>query len=118
MTTASITFPRISSHHCMTGKTTMLYRMKLGEVVTTIPTIGLSPNTITQLDCVCMQWEEVRILSFHNHRHLIGFNVETVDNNSVNMTIWDVGGRDKVTCYCFIGYDVNQFLRLKCNFCS
>lgn len=46
------------------GKTTILYRMKLGEVVTTIPTIG--------------------------------FNVETVQFKSVQMTCWDVGGRDKM----------------------
>lgn len=29
------------------GKTTMLYRMKLGEVVTTIPTIGFNVETVT-----------------------------------------------------------------------
>ena len=46
------------------GKTTMLYKLKLGEIVTTIPTIG--------------------------------FNVETVDYKSVNMTAWDVGGEDKI----------------------
>ena len=46
------------------GKTTTLYRLKLGEVVTTIPTIG--------------------------------FNVETVDMKNVQLTAWDVGGRDKI----------------------
>lgn len=46
------------------GKTTMLYKLKLGEIVTTIPTIG--------------------------------FNVETVDIASVQLTIWDVGGCDKI----------------------
>ncbi|KAL5019455.1 hypothetical protein ScPMuIL_002347 [Solemya velum] len=46
------------------GKTTILYRLKLGEVVTTIPTIG--------------------------------FNVETISYNKVNITAWDVGGRDKM----------------------
>ncbi|KAL4217763.1 hypothetical protein ACF0H5_022502 [Mactra antiquata] len=46
------------------GKTTMLYRLKLGEIVTTIPTIG--------------------------------FNVETVKILNVNVTAWDVGGRDKI----------------------
>lgn len=38
--------------------------MKLGEVITTIPTIG--------------------------------FNVETVQYKSVNMTVWDVGGQSKI----------------------
>ena len=46
------------------GKTTMLYKLKLGEFVTSVPTIG--------------------------------FNVETVSYKNLNMTIWDVGGQDKV----------------------
>lgn len=46
------------------GKTTILYKLKLGEIVTTIPTIG--------------------------------FNVETVEYKSINFTVWDVGGQDKI----------------------
>lgn len=46
------------------GKTTILYKLKLGEMVTTIPTIG--------------------------------FNVETVNYKSLNMTVWDVGGQTKI----------------------
>lgn len=46
------------------GKTTILYVTKLGEVVTTIPTIG--------------------------------FNVETVNFGNIQLTAWDVGGRDKI----------------------
>lgn len=46
------------------GKTTILYKLKLGEVVTTIPTIG--------------------------------FNVETVDIVGLKLTVWDVGGCDKI----------------------
>lgn len=46
------------------GKTTILYKIKLGEVVTTIPTIG--------------------------------FNVETVEYKSLTMTVWDIGGQDKI----------------------
>jgi len=46
------------------GKTTILYKLKLGEVVTTIPTIG--------------------------------FNVETVEYKNMNITCWDVGGKDKI----------------------
>ena len=46
------------------GKTTMLYKLKLGEVVTTIPTIG--------------------------------FNVETVEYKDMKITIWDIGGQDKI----------------------
>jgi len=46
------------------GKTTVLYKLKLGEVVTTIPTIG--------------------------------FNVETIRSGDLALTMWDVGGRDKI----------------------
>lgn len=46
------------------GKTTILYKLRLGEIVTTIPTIG--------------------------------FNVEEVEYKSLKMTIWDVGGQDKI----------------------
>jgi len=45
-------------------QTTILYRLRLGEVVTTIPTIG--------------------------------FNVETVEYNNLNFTVWDIGGQDKI----------------------
>eukprot|EP00040_Diaphanoeca_grandis_P006939 m.39164 g.39164 ORF g.39164 m.39164 type:complete len:187 (+) comp18105_c0_seq1:131-691(+) len=46
------------------GKSTVLYKLKLGEVVTTVPTIG--------------------------------FNVETLTYKNLNMTVWDVGGQDKI----------------------
>ena len=46
------------------GKTTILYVSKLGEIVTTIPTIG--------------------------------FNVETLHYGNMTITVWDVGGRDKI----------------------
>eukprot|EP01052_Picozoa_sp_SAG31_P007856 SAG31_NODE_382_length_16456_cov_5.532983_8_plen_587_part_00 len=46
------------------GKTTILYMLKLGTIVTTIPTIG--------------------------------FNVETINYANMEMTMWDVGGPDKI----------------------
>eukprot|EP01125_Pyxidicula_operculata_P018804 TRINITY_DN6726_c0_g1_i2.p1 TRINITY_DN6726_c0_g1~~TRINITY_DN6726_c0_g1_i2.p1 ORF type:complete len:681 (-),score=117.31 TRINITY_DN6726_c0_g1_i2:93-2111(-) len=46
------------------GKTTIIYKLVLGEVVTTIPTIG--------------------------------FNVETVEYSRHSITMWDVGGPDKI----------------------
>eukprot|EP01012_Entosiphon_sulcatum_P063010 TRINITY_DN8988_c0_g1_i1.p1 TRINITY_DN8988_c0_g1~~TRINITY_DN8988_c0_g1_i1.p1 ORF type:complete len:235 (-),score=64.05 TRINITY_DN8988_c0_g1_i1:145-849(-) len=46
------------------GKTQLLYRLKLGELVQTIPTIG--------------------------------FNVENLSHKGVQVTIWDVGGQEKV----------------------
>ena len=46
------------------GKTTILYKLKLGEVVTTIPTIG--------------------------------FNVEAIEYGNLTLTVWDIGGQDKI----------------------
>lgn len=46
------------------GKTTILYKLKLNENITTIPTIG--------------------------------FNVEEVNFHNLTMTIWDVGGQEKI----------------------
>eukprot|EP01006_Ploeotia_vitrea_P039960 TRINITY_DN66392_c9_g1_i12.p1 TRINITY_DN66392_c9_g1~~TRINITY_DN66392_c9_g1_i12.p1 ORF type:complete len:190 (+),score=101.51 TRINITY_DN66392_c9_g1_i12:98-667(+) len=46
------------------GKTTILYKFKIGETLTTMPTIG--------------------------------FNCETLSYKNVNMTMWDVGGQDKI----------------------
>jgi small GTP-binding protein len=48
------------------GKTTLLYKLQLGDAVTTIPTIG--------------------------------FNVEKVLYKKLDMTIWDIGGQDKIRC--------------------
>ncbi|KAJ8598945.1 hypothetical protein CTAYLR_009641 [Chrysophaeum taylorii] len=46
------------------GKTTILYKLKLGELVSTIPTIG--------------------------------FNVESLTYKNTELTVWDVGGQDKI----------------------
>ncbi|KAJ8698475.1 hypothetical protein PTI98_005181 [Pleurotus ostreatus] len=51
------------------GKTTILYKLKLGEIVTTIPTIGAN---------------------------FFRFNVETVEYKNISFTVWDVGGQDKI----------------------
>lgn len=65
------------------GKTTILYKLKLGEIVTTIPTIGnvvLGESENFLLPCV----------------FLSGFNVETVEYKNISFTVWDVGGQDKI----------------------
>jgi len=46
------------------GKTTIMYKMKLGETARTIPTIG--------------------------------FNVEEINYKKLNITLWDIGGQDKI----------------------
>jgi len=48
------------------GKTTILYKFKIGQVVVTIPTIG--------------------------------FNVETLEFKNFHLTVWDIGGQDKLRC--------------------
>lgn len=39
------------------GKTTILYRLKLGEVVTTIPTIGFNVETVTHKNIAFTAWD-------------------------------------------------------------
>lgn len=65
------------------GKTTILYKLKLGEIVTTIPTIGeyLPPPS--------------RPLP-GSADSSTGFNVETVEYKNIQFTVWDVGGQDKI----------------------
>lgn len=38
------------------GKTTILYKLKLGEIVTTIPTIGMSTNACLPWACAVALW--------------------------------------------------------------
>ncbi|VAH30014.1 unnamed protein product [Triticum turgidum subsp. durum] len=64
------------------GKTTILYKLKLGEIVTTIPTIGkIIVASSSSLDAV---------------DEFSGFNVETVEYKNISFTVWDVGGQDKI----------------------
>ena len=39
------------------GKTTILYKLKLGEIVTTIPTIGFNVETVQYKDVVITAWD-------------------------------------------------------------
>ncbi|WVZ10516.1 hypothetical protein V8G54_015046 [Vigna mungo] len=94
------------------GKTTILYKLKLGEIVTTIPTIGEfldSVSLFSSLGCynhvdddgdvvllfsVSDSWN-VMIMLYE--RFLVsGFNVETVEYKNISFTVWDVGGQDKI----------------------
>jgi ADP-ribosylation factor 1/2 len=54
------------------GKTTILYKLKLGEIVTTIPTIGE-----TARGRLCLSLTIVILL---------GFNVETVEYKNISFT--------------------------------
>ena len=41
------------------GKTTILYKLKLGEIVTTIPTIGKHDSTIVCIEATVLNWSVV-----------------------------------------------------------
>ena len=64
------------------GKTTILYKLKLGEIVTTIPTIGKAIHLTT--------------MNYFVKKSIAGFNVETVEYKNICFTVWDVGGQDKI----------------------
>nr|KAF6347781.1 ADP ribosylation factor 1 [Myotis myotis] len=73
------------------GKTTILYKLKLGEIVTTIPTIGeeARPWGVGEVAGVAGDWLTL------GHAPA-GFNVETVEYKNISFTVWDVGGQDKI----------------------
>lgn len=62
------------------GKTTILYMLKLGDLIHTIPTIGL-------------------IIKKNNNLKKIGFNVETIKYKNLRLDCWDAGGQEVVMIY-------------------
>ena len=87
------------------GKTTILYKLKLGEIVTTIPTIGEFSTASSCVICSLTQtniwlwggsaWSVIT-QTFWFFFSFIGFNVETVEYKNISFTVWDVGGQDKI----------------------
>lgn len=69
------------------GKTTILYKMKLGDFVQTIPTIGNRAFDVP----LC-----VSLFSLY-----LGFNVETIKYKNVRFDCWDAGGQEKVLDFWF-----------------
>lgn len=80
------------------GKTTILYKLKLGEIVTTIPTIG--EFSFTKLYNMMLMSTNLEMLCYNSSYFasisLAGFNVETVEYKNISFTVWDVGGQDKI----------------------
>uniref|UniRef100_A0A0D3GXZ0 Uncharacterized protein n=1 Tax=Oryza barthii TaxID=65489 RepID=A0A0D3GXZ0_9ORYZ len=64
------------------GKTTILYRLQMGEVVSTIPSGFPAPDSL------------IFFLPF-----AIGFNVETVQYNNIKFQVWDLGGQTSIRPY-------------------
>lgn len=68
------------------GKTTILYKLKLGEIVTTIPTIGM----FIFITAVCSNYflHYFTYINPSSLLHYIGFNVETVEYKNISFTVW------------------------------
>jgi len=70
------------------GKTKLLYRFKLGEVITTIPTIGFNVETVEFANTAITMWEvggneKIRLLWRHYYEgsQAIGFIVDATDHD-------------------------------------
>ncbi|KAL6520657.1 Arf GTPase arf3 [Orobanche minor] len=104
------------------GKTTILYRLQMGEVVSTIPSKsdfinvanGREIRTIdfgSPLDGVhgignrvyLQEREQLSLYYSVNESYFvyaaIGFNVETVQYNNVKFQVWDLGGQTSIRPY-------------------
>ena len=67
------------------GKTTILYKLKLGEVVTTIPTIGFNVETVDYKNISFTVWDvggqdKIRLLWRHYYQNTQGI-IFVVDSN-------------------------------------
>lgn len=62
------------------GKTTILYKLKLGEVVTTIPTIGASLyHNVYDIIPYCVATDKVSMSKLSNTRTLVSLSGMSVD---------------------------------------
>ncbi|CAF1035230.1 unnamed protein product [Brachionus calyciflorus] len=75
------------------GKTTILYRMKLGEVVTTIPTIGFNVETIKNKNMSITAWDvggrdKIRPLYRHYYANtnIVIFVIDSNDRERIEET--------------------------------
>ena len=72
------------------GKTTILYKLKLGEVITSIPTIGMF---IFIFFGYFFNYEFTWFIFIDI---IIGFNVESVKYKNITFTVWDIGGQLRI----------------------
>ncbi|EOX91542.1 ADP-ribosylation factor A1F isoform 1 [Theobroma cacao] len=81
------------------GKTTILYKLKLGEIVTTIPTIGFNVETVDYKNVSFTVWDvggqdkdlTLKLLITKMLASLSG-----MLEDKISFTVWDVGGQDKI----------------------
>ena len=90
------------------GKTTILYKLHIGEVLSTVPTIGTTcPQSRYCKQLMCrssttmqvihvMQYEKSSSALNTDCNICTGFNVEKVQYKNVLFTVWDVGGQEKL----------------------
>jgi ADP-ribosylation factor protein 6 len=71
----------VSCHQRSRFDSAILYKLKLNQSVTTIPT-GASLELTLRLSYIIF--------------FTVGFNVETVTYKNVKFNVWDVGGQDKI----------------------
>jgi ADP-ribosylation factor-like protein 1 len=69
------------------GKTTILYRLQCGEVVSTLP------STLPPLLSLSLLSSD---LTPRLHCAAIGFNMETVTYKNVTFQVWDLGGQTSI----------------------
>ena len=73
------------------GKTTILYRLQVGEVVTTIPS-KLTLQFVIYMFMIMI----MNILTLICYFKAIGFNVETVTYKNLKFQVWDLGGQTSI----------------------
>lgn len=79
------------------GKTTILYKLKLGVTVATIPTFGdffLLPSSSSLFHKISFSSSFDHLLAFDILWS--GFNMETLEYNNTNFSVWDLGGLEEV----------------------
>lgn len=79
------------------GKTTILYRLQVGEVVTTIPSVFHIPYFSVDLFTIEIVYSKFKTLL--NTSIAIGFNVETVQYKNLKLQVWDLGGQTSIRPY-------------------
>ncbi len=82
------------------GKTTILYKLHIGEILSTVPTIGapMRPARGPQLRSLAAPalLPLPRTAPAQRRAGRAGFNVEKVQYKNVLFTVWDVGGQEKL----------------------
>merc|ERR1712203_1094112 len=85
------------------GKTTILYKLKLGEVVTTIPTIGFNVETVEYKNINFTVWDvggqdKIRPLWRHYYQNTNGiiFVVDSADADRMKSNGQETGAADEL----------------------